>query len=584
MVFETDLKVPAGEQASWAFVVPGLAYPLWRGLAPPGAIDPWWAWFTVAACFLAVAALHLVQRMPRATLLALVPGLASLVALHFFVLATLNDMSPFYAVGSTMAGLAPLLFVRSRGGMIAYGSFIGALSVTLYLADPDERKLAYWGSLVPVLLLGYRQVSRQVSQREWLQGAVADRTRELSEANRRLRSEIDARARLEEQLRVHHKMEAVGRLAGGVAHDFNNLLTTIGVYAELLEKGLLPSDPLRREVGQIQRANRQAAQLTQQLLTVGRRSQVKVVALDLNEVVPAAASVLSHLLGSEAELVCRYGEGRHPILANSDQIQQILINLVTNGRDAMAGRGVLTIETGRCNAEDLSSADENRKLANDEYVRLSITDTGPGIPADVLERIFDPFFTTKEDGKGAGLGLAIVHGIVTQGGGFVHVESAPGRGARFELYWPRADECPEGVDAAPRSSKRIGKEELLLVEDEADLRGALSRVLRDSGYMVSEAPDGSQALEMVLARDHPFDLVVTDVVMVRMSGFELARRVAEHHPDTKVLLISGHFGQGSLPHSGRDLPLLPKPFSVGELVESVRRVLDQEVTASGVVP
>jgi hypothetical protein len=360
-------------------------------------------------------------------------------------------------------------------------------------------------------------------------------------------------------------------LAAGVAHDFNNVLSTIGVYSELLAKGLAQDDPLQSEVAHIQRANQQAASITQQLLTVGRRSHVRIAHLDLNEALSDAETILSHLVGEENELVCEYGPGPHRIAANPDQLEQILINLTINARDAMERPGLLTIGISSSSAEALAAVGLAAEPTSAAYVRLSVCDTGHGMPAETVARIFDPFFTTKAPDKGSGIGLAIVHGIVSQAGGFIRVQSEPGSGSRFDLYWPRMEDAPR-ADGAPRAGNapRAGKEQILLVEDDPDLRRGLALALRVDGYVVVEASHGEEALEVLRDRARRFDLVVSDVVMDGMTGLELVERVVLDFPETKVLLISGQ-----LAHGGRH-PLLAKPFATTRFAERVRQILDEE--------
>lgn len=557
-------------------MIPGLCYPLWRLLTPVGAIDPWWAWGSIGACFGLAGLLHAAGTLSRKATLDLVPLLAGLVTAHFFFLATANDMMPFYAVGSTMAGMAPVLFIRSRRAMTAYSLLVFSMSVGSYLVAPDLRKLAYWGSLVPVVALGYYQLERRAAQRRALEAAVEDRTRDLEQANRRLRDEMNERARLEEELRAHHKMEAVGRFAGGIAHDFNNLLSTISVYSDLLARGLDAGDPLQSEVAHIQRATRQAASITQQLLMVGRRSHAPQVVLDLDEVIADAETMLRHLIGEDKGLRFRYGEGPHLVRGDLDQLHQIVINLATNARDAMEAGGRFEMETSRWRASELSTVAAAEELRGEDYVRLSVRDTGHGMTAETVRRAFEPFFSTKAPERGSGLGLAIVHGIVSQAGGFIRVSSEPGRGSRFDLYWPRAQGCVASPSPAGPRRLREGRERVLLVEDDRALRGGLALVLRTSGYEVIEAGGGRQALELLLDAERPVDLLLSDVVMEGMSGFELTSRVRRASPGTRVLLISGHLGEQVLGARDQPGPLLAKPFGASRLLEKVRELLDAE--------
>jgi len=564
-----------------AFVIPGLSYPVWSTLAP-GPHDPFAAWLAIGATFLLAAGVALWRRPSRSALLITVSGLAALVTLHFFLLAFANDMAPFYAVGSSMAVLATVLFIRSLAVMAAYGVFVLALAASLFAADPDGRKLAYWAGTFPVFVLAYQRLTTQLAGERRLETMVAERTRQLSDANQRLRDEMAARARLEEKLRVQHKMEAVGRLAGGVAHDFNNLLTTIGVYADLLLSDLPDDSPLRDEVSQIRHAHRQAAALTQQLLTLGRRHYVELDVLDLNEVLSDMASLLRHVMSPGQRLEIDLADADQPIRGNLDQLQQIVLNLAINARDAMEESGRLRLSTRSCTRGELERRDLAPGPGHADYVCLAVEDTGCGMSAEARDRAFDPFYTTKAPEGGSGLGLSIVHGIVSQAGGHVRLGSEPGQGTRVELFWPR-ETGPRDDRTAPSPGAGVaGHERILLVEDEEGLRGALHRVLATGGYAVTEAESGEQAAEILARPDEAFDLVVTDVVMPRMSGFELAERLRALQPRARVLLISGHLNDRSLGHRDPSLPFLAKPFPPKELMAKVREVLDVDEAAATV--
>jgi signal transduction histidine kinase len=433
------------------------------------------------------------------------------------------------------------------------------------------RKLAYWLGPLPTLAFAHQRLKAQLALEQLLEEQVSERTRQLTDANQRLRGEIDTRTHLEDQLRRRHKAEAVGRLAGGVAHDFNNILTTIGVYAELLEDGLPPDSPLREEVDRIRRAQLRASDLTQQLLTLGRRSQVPTERLDLGSVIADLASLLRHML-AEHTLKLRLHEGPLPILANLDQLQQIAINLVLNARDAMQEPGRMTIETALCEAGDAGER-LGPELAGGRFAVLIASDTGVGMAPETRERAFDPFFSTKGPGRGSGLGLSTLHGVVSQAGGAVHLESEPGRGARFELYWPLAGVGVRPSVAGPAPQPEGQRASILLVEDEEAVRSALELVLTNAGHQVTAASDGQQALDWVSDPDAHCDLVITDVVMPRMSGLELARSLATARPEVRVILISGHLDDPAMHEWDDHFPFLAKPFAPGDLTRKVREVL-----------
>ena len=559
-----------------AYLVGGLLYPFWRLAAPGGPVDPWAAWWIVGASFAAVIALSRWIPFVGRHLRDLLALCTALVTLHLFALAALSDMQPFYAVGSALAVVTASFSIRSRSTLLAYGLFAGALGAVLFALAPDVRKLAYWGGMLPVVALAYQRLSVQLAaaeltrqHQETLEQRVRERTWELTEANRLLQREMAERVRLQ-------KMEAVGRLAGGIAHDFNNLLTTIGVYVELLLNGLEPDSPLRREGIQIQKAARQAATLTQQLLTFSREADLRIDVLDLNEVIRGTSSLLQHLVGEDIELVCRLADRPQRIRADAGQLEQVLVNLVLNARDATQSGGRLTIETVAVTRDALGAGELPELGGEDACVLLAVSDTGVGMDAETRARAFDPFFTRKPVGEGTGLGLSIVYGIVKQGGGHARVLSEPGRGARFELYWPCAAEEAARSEAPPAPAATRGRECILLVEDEVELRHALHTVLRNSGYTVIEAEDAEAALRAAARKDEVIDLVLTDVVMPHMSGLELVEELAALRPDAKVLLVSGHLNHPSL--RDRDLPaglaFLPKPFLPRDLTAKVREVLD----------
>jgi signal transduction histidine kinase len=566
-----------------AILVPAAVYPAWHLFAPQGADDPWLGWWAISACFVAVAVAARASDWVDRHLLGCIHVCSSLVTLQLFLLAHRNDMHPFYAIGSVMAVLTTVAFIRTRSNLLKYGAFVGLLGALLFALAPDPRKLAYWGALLTVVAAWYHRIALQErsaeaerSYQQDLERSVVERTGQLALANRRLRREMEQRERLEEELRFSQKMEALGQLAGGVAHDFNNLLTTIQLYADLLIEGLPPDSPLLEEVERIQRAGNQAAELTQQLLAFSRRSEIHAEVLDLNEVVAESASMLRHLLGEDVELVCLLGPEPACVRSNAGELQQVLVNLALNARDAMPGGGRFTLELGALARAELRARGLPESLAADEYVLLAAGDTGVGMDAETRARVFDPFFTRKDVRKGTGLGLSIVYGIVSRAGGHVRVLSEPGKGARFELFWPRSHEAPaESGAGAARPRPRGGPESILLVEDDPDLRTALARTLRGSGYRVVEVEDAEAALAVAERPDAHIDLVISDVVMPKMSGLELVERLARLRPGWRVLLVSGHLNHPSL--RDRALPpgvdLLQKPFESAELARRLRELL-----------
>ena len=388
--------------------------------------------------------------------------------------------------------------------------------------------------------------------------------------------DITERRKLESELQQAQKMDAIGRLAGGVAHDFNNLLLVISAYAELMLDSLGNNAPLRRNVDEIMTASRRAADLTRQLLAFGRKQMQLLQVLDLNTVIGEIATMLPRLIGEDIELVFVPGHDLGKVKADPVQIEQIVMNLAANARDAMPGGGVLTLETATVLVDE-AYVQRHAIVPPGEYVLLTVTDSGQGIAAQHLPHIFEPFYTTKEAGKGTGLGLATVYGIVKQNGGFVWVYSEAGLGTTFKIYLPRVHAVSgEITTVKPTEDSAGGCETVLLVEDEASVRQAASKFLVRSGYVVLEARDGEDAL--LVSRKHrgPIHLMVTDVVMPRMGGPKLAERLAEERPDMKVLFVSGYAENTVLQHGKIDVAtrFLQKPFSLKALGRNVRGVLE----------
>ncbi|HYZ19392.1 MAG TPA: PAS domain S-box protein [Gaiellaceae bacterium] len=400
----------------------------------------------------------------------------------------------------------------------------------------------------------------------------------LEDITSRKRAE-DERVRLESQLRQAQKMEAVGQLAGGVAHDFNNLLTAIRGYSEFALNRLGEGDNgLRNDIQEISRSADRASSLTRQLLAFSRKQILQPKVLDLNDVVSDIEKMLRRLIGENIEVVTVFGRGLGRVQADPGQLEQVLVNLVVNARDAMPGGGKLTIETANFDVDE-ELATRHDGLAAGRYVMLAVRDTGHGMDHSTKARLFEPFFTTKEQGKGTGLGLATVYGIVRQSGGYVLVESEPGRGAAFKILLHRlesiVDAGAEEHDSFP-DGRSSGSETVMLVEDEEIVRNLVREILEGKGYTVLEARNGAEALELGRTFDGRIHLLVTDVVMPKMSGRELAEELLATHPETKVLYMSG-YTDGIIGNHGVLEPrteLLQKPFSVDLLAEKVRRVLD----------
>jgi two-component system, cell cycle sensor histidine kinase and response regulator CckA len=553
-----------------AYGVAAIAYPLWS-LITPGPIDPLGPWLGIGACMLTAAIAVARWRLSRAEIADLALLLGSLVTLHFFLLASANDMRPFYAVGSSIAMLATVMNSRSVKAMAAYGAFVAVLIVGLYAAAPNPLKLAYWASPIPTFVFAYWRLRAQSQLKQRLEQQVAQRTQELSATNRRLREEIQTRERLTEALGVQQKVEAVARMAGGIAHDFNNLLSTIGIYAELLSEALPPASPLHREVDHIQQAQRQAASLTQQLVTLGRRSHVRLAVVDLEEIASDMTALLRRVLDRH-ELELALAPHPLPIRGNVDQLRQVVLNLVFNARDAMPTPGRVTIETSLHRRDDLAEK-LGVALDHDAYVELAVTDTGEGMSEETRSRAFDPFFSTKPPERGSGLGLSTVQAVLNQAGGHARLVSERGHGTRCELYWPLAAKSSDIAVLPVRAHSDVPRARILLVEDEEPIRSALLRVLSNIGHTVAEAGDAEQALAILRDDDRKFDLLITDVVMPRLTGLDLAEQATERHPDLKVMLISGYLNDYSLSDTDAPFAFLAKPFTPKDLQEKVREVL-----------
>ncbi len=376
----------------------------------------------------------------------------------------------------------------------------------------------------------------------------------------------------EERFRQSQKLEAIGRLAGGVAHDFNNLLTAILSCSEDLLEHLPPGDPLGEDATEIMEAGRKAAQLTRQLLAFARRQATTLVQVDLGQVVAEMERMLRRLIGEDVELEISRGAALRPVHADVGQLEQVVLNLVVNARDAMPAGGRLRIETSNVDATTGGGGAPARP--GERWVGLAVTDTGCGMAADVAAHLFEPFFTTKEKGKGTGLGLATVYGIVKQCGGDVRVESAPGRGSRFEVLLPASDQPAHAASASPaHEGLRRGDETILLVEDEQRVRAVAAHALRRAGYTVLEAGDGEKALAVAAVADR-LDALVTDVVMPHMGGPQLAARLRALRPGLAVVFVSGYAGEALVGEGDEAPAVVQKPFTAAGLSRAVREQLD----------
>ncbi|MBI5366634.1 MAG: CHASE domain-containing protein [Planctomycetes bacterium] len=419
-----------------------------------------------------------------------------------------------------------------------------------------------------------------------LEVRVAERTAELTRTNELLRLEIEERRRLEERLVQSQKMESIGRLAGGVAHEFNNLLTAVLGYADLAADELHDGDPIKSYLVYIRQGAERGAALTQQLLAFARKQLTQPKRVDPNAVMIRMEGLLRHLLAENIELVTAWGPGIWPVQVDPGQFEQVVLNLVMNARDAMPGGGRLTLETANVTLGDGQEVGKQEEVVPGPYVMLAVGDSGVGMSPEVIGKLFEPFFTTKGPDRGTGLGLATCYGILRQNRGYIAVTSEAGKGSVFRAYLPRLEEsAPEGPGARGAAAGAVpagsaagrGTETLLLVEDAALVRAMAAAGLRKHGYRVLEAAGGEEALRVAEAHGDGIDLLVTDVVMQRMGGRELADRMVRQRPGLRVLYMSGYtresIGAPGLPAGG--IRLLQKPFEVQHLVCKVREVLDE---------
>ncbi|MBU4460713.1 MAG: response regulator, partial [Verrucomicrobia bacterium] len=386
----------------------------------------------------------------------------------------------------------------------------------------------------------------------------------------------EAREHLQAQLNQAQKMESVGRLAGGVAHDFNNKLQVILGSVELLLEKLPPDDTSRPVLLEVQTAARRSADLTRQLLAFSRKQAISPVVLDLGEAVASSLKMLGRLIGENIRLNFAASTDLWPVLMDRGQLDQILANLAINARDAIPGSGTISIEIVNRTLRDDDCRDRPDFVAPGDFVTLTFRDDGEGMPADILAHIFEPFFTTKDVGKGTGLGLATVYGIVKQSGGAISAESEPGRGTAFTLHLPRSQAGVRASGEEPAARIPAGTETILLAEDETGVLDLVRRTLTQQGYKVLAASSPRLALKMCEAHAEPIHLLLTDVIMPVMNGTALAERVRELRPGIRVLFMSGYTAE-TMQHAVRlpeDLHVLQKPFSRADLAQRVRDVLD----------
>jgi two-component system, cell cycle sensor histidine kinase and response regulator CckA len=407
-----------------------------------------------------------------------------------------------------------------------------------------------------------------------ISGRAVASENEPSDVLEAIAEDITERRVLEDQFRQSQKMEAVGRLAGGIAHDFNNLLMVISGYTEVLLDQINPENTLHAKVESIQQASDRATALTRQLLAFSRRQLLELKVIDVNAIVEDMERLLRPLIGEDIELTTSLTPDIGCTRADAGQLEQVLMNLVVNAKDALPHGGKISIRTASVTLDD-SYRPENTFIKRGPYVMISVSDNGHGMDRETQARIFEPFFTTKDKGKGTGLGLSTVYGIIKQTGGYVFVQSELGRGTTFTIYFPRVDEPSEAIGAAPASIAAVGgSETILLVEDEESVRQLVRETLQSRGYRVLEAENGNAALDLAAAHSDTIHLVVTDVVMPGLSGHELAQKLLASRPSMKVLYLSGYAEDAiTNQRATSQNAFLQKPFTLQALSRKVREVL-----------
>lgn len=512
-------------------------------------------------------------------------GLTAFLFCHLFCFAVIR----LRFIAATLAGGAitlPFFFVArdilgSDAVALALGVFFvaGFFSLGMFIAyglELSTRRDYHLRMLVE------QERARVVAVNEQLERRVQERTEVLARRNESLNAEIDRRRRaerergeLEARYLQAQRMESIGRLAGGVAHDFNNLLTVINSYSELAAAGLDDGDPLEKKIREIAKAGARAAGLTRQLLAFSRKQVLEPVLLDLNEVVASLKQMLRRIIGEDIDLRTELAPGLGRVSADQGQIEQVLMNLAVNAKDAMPSGGRLLIETAEVELDD-EFVELHPGSAVGPFVMLAVTDTGIGMTDEIRQQIFEPFYTTKKKGRGTGLGLATVYGIVRQSGGSIWVYSEPGRGTTFKIFLPLAGSEGAGDRRPLRLNDHGGSENILVVEDDPAVREVTCTMLEQAGYRVVAAADGGEALRFAEDPDNEIDLLLTDVIMPVMSGPRLAERIRALRPDLNVLYMSGYTDDAIADHGILEpgIHLVSKPFSSQALCTIVRSILD----------
>ena len=551
---------------------------------------------------LLVGAYFLLRHVPRRFLpgLAYLMGVAAATSIELMILRFGGHESPYYVgmilLGISVTGFVPAGFLFH---VILTSTIFLIYLVPLLLAGPvgghpDFVIAVVFMTLIFITLLLMRYLSGRAlvedlglrydleRYREQLEDVVADRTSELAGAIENLRQEIAERKRaeedrrtLQEQLLQMQKMESIGRLAGGIAHDFNNVLTAILSYTELCLMKLPEDHAIQGHLTGIREASEKAAGLTHQLLAFSRKQALSMRAVDLSAVVESMVGMLKRVIGEDVALTLHTTNPLRTVLADVGQVEQVIMNLAVNARDAMPKGGTLSIGTTEVDVDERSQHGPD-VVKPGRYVLLTVSDSGAGMSRKVRDRVFEPFFTTKEVGMGTGLGLATVYGIVKQHNGYIFVDSEPGRGTDFRVYLPAGNVQPLIPQRESTAALPQGSEVVLVVEDDPLIRELLREVLASLGYQVIEAGSGTEALQKAASQKERIDLLLTDVVMPGMNGRELADALRRERPGLRILYLSG-YTQDILIRQGvleRGAALVQKPLTTGILAQTIRRVLD----------
>jgi signal transduction histidine kinase/CheY-like chemotaxis protein len=488
-----------------------------------------------------------------------------------------DDRVPVDAYRSTFVRSLVMVPIRAAQPIGAIGTYWATPRVA---SDEEVRMLQALADSTSIALENVKLYTDLANAAAECQRAAEAAQRAEEEARRELAERERAERALsstEQQLRQAQKMEAIGQLAGGIAHDFNNMLSVILSYGSLALAEARGHDTLQSYLEEIRSAGNRAAGLTHQLLAFSRRQVLERRRIDLNRVVVGVENMLRRMIGENIDFEVRTSEGLHPVLSDEGQLEQVLVNLVLNARDAMPEGGKLTVETANVVLDEEYAA-RHVGVAPGEYALVAVTDTGHGMDRKTQLRVFEPFFTTKERGKGTGLGLSTAYGIVRQSGGHLWVYSEPGVGTTFKIYLPRTVDERANVAPRPRTPRATtGTEHILLAEDDAQVRSAAVGILEHAGYQVVQAHNAEEALRLVGEGAGRFDLLLTDVVLPQMSGVELARQLRRCLPELKVLCMSGYADDAVLRHGllDADVAFLSKPLSADTLLSKVRQVLER---------